>query len=350
MASSFKVGLVGAGFVSRHYHVPSFSAIHEKARIVAICDPSEKAVGLLMKRYPVKRHYSNIDLMLKNEELDIVDIATPGFMHYDQACKSIERKTNVLIEKPVTLSSKDANDLNLRSEKYGVQVCVMQNYRFRDPSIQLKALQAAGRIGRINSVSTYQHGGTVFGQPSWMWDENVSGGILYENAVHAVDFCTWLLGPHKRILGFKSHYDKNLRLTTSIRALTEHGDNATSFLDLQWFASSMFYRSDIFASVCDVVINFQPDAIILHFGEHGPLTDAVGAVGRVYDFGKNLFMNRFAAASIKPHLHVISGFVRSIETGGMPPVAIDDVMPTMQLLDSLKRSTSMMNENNPVGL
>jgi len=310
--------------------------IHEKTRVVAVCDPNEGAIQMLKKHYPVERHYSNIDLMLKSEKLDIVDITTPGFMHYEQACKSIEKGVNVLIEKPITLSSKDAKDLATRSKRNAVEVCVMQNYRFRDASIELQTLRSTGKIGRIAAVNTYQHGGTVFGQPRWMWDEGRSGGILYENAVHAVDFNTWLLGPHKRIIGSKSYYDNSLNLTTSIQALVEHENNATSFLDLRWFASSMFYESHIFASVSDVVVKFQPDAIILKSGEYGPLADAIGDIRRVYTFGRTLLMNRFTQDSIRPHLRVISGFIDSVETGASPPVTIEDVMPTMQLLDALK--------------
>lgn len=306
---------------------------------MAVCDTDAKAVQLLKERYPVQKHYLDMDDMLKSENLDIVDITTPGFMHYAQASQAIERRVNVLIEKPLALSSEEAYDLNTRSKKNAVQVCVVQNYRFRDASIQLEKLRSTGKIGRISSINTYQHGGTLFGQPRWMWDERVSGGILYENAVHAVDFNTWLVGPHKRILACSSCYDDSLGLTTSIQALVEHESNATSFLDLRWFASSIFYKSDIFASVSDVVVKFQPDSLVLQAGELGPLTDTISDIRRVYTFGKSLLMNRFARDSIEPHLRIISGFVDSVKAGGSGPVTIEDVMPTMRLLDAIKNAS-----------
>ena len=212
----------------------------------------------------------------------------------------------------------------------------MQNYRFRDPLVTLRKLQQQEKIGEIQSMITSHHGGSIFARPPWLWNEEKSGGMLYENAIHAVDLQTWLMGQHRQIVGITSSYDETLNLTTSIKALVEYEHNSIGFLDFQWFASSMFFRTDIFATISDVRIKLQPDAIYISRGETGPLSDVLSDLRRVYDFGKVVLTRRFQHQSMKPHLRVVSRFVESIRKGTTPPVTIEDVLPTMRLLDEIR--------------
>jgi len=308
----------------------------DSARVVAVCDPDKRASYRIANEYHVPNQYTNIPDMLKQQHLDLVDITTPGFMHYEQALLAIESGMNVLIEKPVALSAKRAEELMKKSHKMGVKVCVMQNYRFRDPVLIFRELQRNGKIGKIVSMVTLQHGGSIFTQASWMWNQKVSGGILYENAVHAIDLHTWLMGEHKRIIGVASTYDEDLHLTTSVQALIEHSNKTVGFLDLRWFASSMFFRTDVFASIQDVTIKLQPDGLTLQSGELGPLNELFSDIRRVYKFGKSVILGRFMRDSIRPHLRIISQFTESIEKDSRPPITIQDVLPTMKLLDEIQ--------------
>lgn len=74
-----KVGVIGVGGISGA-HIPAWEAM-EDVELVAICDirPAQ------MEKYPQKRHYVDFDDMLNHEELDILDICLPTYLHADYA-------------------------------------------------------------------------------------------------------------------------------------------------------------------------------------------------------------------------------------------------------------------------
>ena len=331
-----KVGLVGAGFVASNYHIPSILKTKD-VELAAICEENPTTLRRVAQRFGIKNRFEDIETMLKKTDLDMVDIATPGFTHYKLCSLAMEFGVHVLVEKPIALSSKDAYELRSKSQKENVSLCVMQNYRYRAATLLLLENLRNGRIGRINSMITQHHGSSVFGQPKWMWNESLSGGVLYENAIHSVDLHTFFLGPHSRVLGVDSTFDQDLELTTAIRALVKHESGAVSLLDLAWFASAIFFRSDISGSVTDATLKLQPDALILRSGETGPWAETTGDIRRIFGFGRDIATGRHRSRSILPHYAIISLFVESIRKGLPPPVGIDDVMPTMKLLDDIRK-------------
>ena len=82
-----KIGLVGCGGISGA-HVPGWQALDD-CEIVAICDVRQE----MMDKYPGPRQYLSFDEMLQKEELDIVDICLPTFLHPDYAIKAMEKGT-----------------------------------------------------------------------------------------------------------------------------------------------------------------------------------------------------------------------------------------------------------------
>lgn len=318
-------------------------------RVVGICDSNKRALDHTANTYGIRNRYTEVNALLQSRDLDMVDITTPGFTHCELCRMAIENGLHILVEKPVTLSAQQAEELNVRSKNSGVKICVMQNYRFRDALIMFRKLQEEGKIGEISHMITLHHGGTIFAQPSWIWKEELSGGILYENAIHAVDLHAWLLGEHKRIIGVRSVYNESLGLTTSIQALVEHRNKTSGFLDLTWFSTSMFFRSDVLSSIVDVTIKLQPDGIVVQSGELGPLQEALADFRRVWNFGKTVLTRRFKQESVAPHWRVIAQFLSSIRSESDVPVTIDDVMPTMRLLDEINQyvKRGAPNEEKP---
>ena len=112
-----KIGIVGCGGISG-VHVPGWNKL-EDCEIVAICDVRQE----MMDKYPGPRQYLNFDEMLENEELDIVDICLPTYLHAEYSMKAMEKGINVLCEKPVSLNREDVKKVYACAEKNGVTLC-----------------------------------------------------------------------------------------------------------------------------------------------------------------------------------------------------------------------------------
>ena len=80
-----KVALVGVGGISGA-HIPAWEA-REDAELVALCDIRPEQ----MEKYPEKRHYTDFDEMLEKEEIDILDICLPTYLHADFSVMAMEK-------------------------------------------------------------------------------------------------------------------------------------------------------------------------------------------------------------------------------------------------------------------
>ena len=98
-----KVAVVGVGGISGA-HIPAWEEMKD-AELVALCDIRPER----MEKYEGKRCYTDIDELLKNEELDILDICLPTYLHADVACKAMDLGINVITEKPISLKDEDVD-------------------------------------------------------------------------------------------------------------------------------------------------------------------------------------------------------------------------------------------------
>ena len=96
-----KIGLVGVGGISGA-HIPAWNAM-EDTTLTAICDIRPER----MEPYPEPHHYTSIDEMLEKEELDILDICLPTYLHVPTAVKAMKKGIHVLSEKPISLKEED---------------------------------------------------------------------------------------------------------------------------------------------------------------------------------------------------------------------------------------------------
>ena len=105
MAKKVRVGLIGIGGMGG-CHFYNYEKI-ENAELVAVCDVRRDVAKQKVGKRKIKI-YTNLDRMLQHNELDMIDICTPSFLHKDMAIKLLKAGYHVLCEKPMTLNAKDA--------------------------------------------------------------------------------------------------------------------------------------------------------------------------------------------------------------------------------------------------
>ena len=110
-----KIALVGVGGISGE-HIPVWDKM-ENAELSAICDIRQER----MERYPEKRRYADFNEMLAKEDIDILDICLPTYLHADYAVKAMEKGINVICEKPVSLNESDVSRVYSAARKMNVK-------------------------------------------------------------------------------------------------------------------------------------------------------------------------------------------------------------------------------------
>lgn len=189
-----KVGLVGAGGISGA-HIPAWEAM-EDVELVALCDVRKEQ----MEPYPKKRHYLEFDEMLAKEELDILDICLPTYLHADYAIKAMEKGIHVICEKPISLREEDVERVYSTAHRMNVKFMVAQVLRFWPEYMLIKELYETQRYGRLLSGYMGRLGSTPrWSWDNWMKDESRSGLVPFDLHIHDLDFMVYAFGAPERV-------------------------------------------------------------------------------------------------------------------------------------------------------
>ena len=198
-----KIGLVGVGGISGA-HIPAWEAM-EGAELVAICDIRTER----MEKYPEKRHYTDFEEMLNNEELDILDICLPTYLHADFAVKAMEKGINVICEKPISLKEEDVERVYSTAEKNNVKFMVAHVLRFWPEYELLKEIYDTKKYGKLLSGTMIRLGGyPKWSWDGWMMDEKRSGLVPFDLHIHDLDFMVYTFGEPKVKYQYRSKLPK----------------------------------------------------------------------------------------------------------------------------------------------
>lgn len=194
-----KIGLVGVGGISGA-HIPAWEAM-ENAELVALCDIRPER----MEKYEGKRLYTDFDEMLDNEQLDILDICLPTYLHADFAVKAMERGINVICEKPISLKNEDVERVYSTAKKNNVKFMVAQVLRFWPEYELLKEIYDTKKYGKLLSGTMTRLGCYPrWSWDGWMMDEKRSGLVPFDLHIHDLDFMVYAFGMPKVAYQYRS--------------------------------------------------------------------------------------------------------------------------------------------------
>ncbi|MEW6755392.1 MAG: Gfo/Idh/MocA family oxidoreductase [Candidatus Latescibacterota bacterium] len=194
MRPQLKVGIVGLGLVATpHYRG---YASHPGARVVAVCDRDEARARAFAAEHGVPQVYTAFEDLLA-AGVDVVDIATPTFLHASMARRAAQAGKHVHCEKPFCRSVAEGMAACRAAAEHGVVLVVGETYVFLTAHVKARELIEAGEIGRPLQVRQRhgawleRPGARVYTGPAdrnWRVDGERSGGgdypWIFDHAVH----------------------------------------------------------------------------------------------------------------------------------------------------------------------
>jgi predicted dehydrogenase len=202
--SKLRVGIIGLGLGRRR---AAGFAQNDAAEVAALCDTDGDKVKAVLAEHPGATGYSDYRDMLKAEKLDIVVVATPDWLHLEQALAALECGCNLLVEKPMVTSLHDAATLIAAVEKSGLLCMVGQNYRRTPIPALTKQLIEDGTLGTVFHVVTDHLADKrkQFARSPWYASSEHPRAALLGTGIHAVDMVRWLGGEVEEAFGYGNH-------------------------------------------------------------------------------------------------------------------------------------------------
>lgn len=196
-----KEGLIGCGRIATKKHVEAIINNKDAVELAAVCDPIEEralnVAGLIeaagMKRPAVFTDHKK----LLEEELDFVAIATESGYHHDIAVDAMNSGKHVLVEKPMALSTEDAEEMCSLAEKKSLNLAVCFQNRFNPPVRELKKKIDSGAFGKLfhaHIAVRWNRNRAYYDQAKWRGTWALDGGVLSNQSTHGIDLLQWILG------------------------------------------------------------------------------------------------------------------------------------------------------------
>jgi predicted dehydrogenase len=210
--SEISILMVGCGAFARRYHLPAIDE-DPALRIAGIFDPQPAPeTRELAERYGAPL-VASIKALPVPAGTAFVLITTPHTLHAGHVDAMLDRRLDVLVDKPFVMTSADAERLAQRADILGVVNGVAYNRRFDRGCLRAREIIASGGIGEVRFVQTVQLG---YERAGWFLVPELGGGGPYTGrATHMADLLPWLIGREPTRL--------RSRLRVSSRERSDHG-------------------------------------------------------------------------------------------------------------------------------
>jgi UDP-N-acetyl-2-amino-2-deoxyglucuronate dehydrogenase len=203
MGDYINFGIIGCGAISEK-HGQAMAQV-EGARLVAVADVVEERARAFAGKYLSEtalpnghdKVYLDYRAMLEDSDVDAVIVATPSGLHAKMGLDVLDAGKHVLIEKPLALTSRDAQLLIDKAQSVGKCLGTVHPNRYYPTSQMIYRAIRDGRLGKLShGVATvrWNRRASYYDEAPWRKTREMDGGILFNQAWHAFDALLWYMG------------------------------------------------------------------------------------------------------------------------------------------------------------
>lgn len=187
-------GLIGYGMAGRVFLAPFIQPVNGLSlQLISTSKPD--AIAQAKVAYPEAQIVSSAEAIIADPTIELVVIGTPNTSHFPLAKAAMEAGKHVLVEKPFTITSADADELIRISQKTGRILTVHHNRRFDGDYATVKKLLASGMLGQLTEMKiSYDRFRPALRPNAWRENDLPGSGILYDLGSHLIDQAIDLFG------------------------------------------------------------------------------------------------------------------------------------------------------------
>jgi len=187
-------GVIGVGTWGE-YHALTYSH-YPGAALVAVCDKEETRAQAIAAKYGAQRYYTDYRELLGDPEVQAVSVATPDFLHREIAVAAAEAGKDILVEKPLATTVKDAQAIVEATDRAGVKLMVDFHNRWNPPFNLAKATIETGELGEPQLI--YARLNNTLSVPTQMLKWAAHSATIWFTGSHIIDLVCWLVDDEVR--------------------------------------------------------------------------------------------------------------------------------------------------------
>jgi predicted dehydrogenase len=331
MSELIRVGIVGCG-VGRQ-HAVELQNLPDKFRVTAVCDIEPARARDVAAERGIPRVVADIDEMCRLDDVDVIDICTPSYQHYEQTLQALAADKHVICEKPLAGSLKEIDELIAAEARSGKRIMPIFQYRFGAGLQKLRFLVDEGVTGcaYVSTVETLWRRRSEYYAVPWRgkWKTEL-GGPLVTLAIHAHDGLYFILGPARSVFARTATRVNPIETEDCVSASLEMADGSLCSLTVTTGSAKESTRHRFCFSAMTAESNSQP-----YVNTHDPWTfagDTPEAEQRIQET-----LARFVALP--------EGFVgqfyryhQALQAGTELPVTLADARASLELVTAIYTS------------
>ncbi|WP_353185929.1 oxidoreductase [Parapedobacter lycopersici] len=193
------VGLIGFGMAGQVFHAPTITTV-DGLRLHKVTTRRPDQQEVLAARYPDATGVTAAAEIVHADDIDLIVIATSNDVHYTLAKAALLAGKDVVVEKPFTNTSAEADELIALAQRHNRLLSVYHNARWNSDYLTIKKIIAGGRLGKLVSFEArYDRFRNALKKNAWREMNLPGSGILYDLGAHLIDQSLQLFGAPQAI-------------------------------------------------------------------------------------------------------------------------------------------------------
>lgn len=346
MAKKLRVGLIGVGGIAGA-HFPGWDA-SPFAEVVALGDINPETLARVGQQRGINRLYEDSWELIRQDDIDIIDICTPNAYHAPYAIAALEAGKNVLCEKPLAPTPAEIKKMIAARDKSGKLLMTAQHFHYQGSSIALKREIDQGLLGDIYHARLWMlRRAAVPLRPTFIDRGESGGGACIDIGVHILDLALWLMGHPKPVTVSGITQD---RLMHQKGSFSIWGGAIPQSVDVEEFAAG-FVRFDngatMMLEVSWMLHHKTPgeDMQMWLYGDkagaHWPSNEICSTSNKTK---QQMNTQLQVAEGGEPHAKECMDFAECVAKGRPSPVPAEQSLNVLSILDALYKSSEQGKE------
>lgn len=349
-----RVAIVGCGKIADQ-HVQAISRIPD-CRIVSVCDRELLMAKQLGERFGVSGCFSDLAKMLELTSPDAVHITTPPQGHYSLAEQCLGHGSHVYLEKPFTVTAREADTLLHLAETYGLKITAGHNYQFTLEMLEMRRLVETGFLGgkpvHLESHFSYdledvRYVGPVLGNRNH-WVRQLPGQLLQNVVSHGIARLAEFLDDDLTEIDARAHQSPRLRklggqeVLDELRVMIRDKSGTTAFFCFSTQIQPGLSQFRICGPRNSIVVDQASGSVIRNEKRSykSYLTFFIPPLQNAREHLRNARRNLLNFAGRKLYqdsgmTELISRFYQSIRFSTPPPIPYREILLTARIMDEI---------------